>query len=365
MKRILTLILVTGFSPAVNAQDLAWSGDLRYRMEQKDFGEKGGTDPDADLNHRIRARFGVTAKPTTNLSLGFRIATGKAETATSTNQTLTGDFSKKPAMIDLAYFTLQPVPEAQVTAGKMKLLFLSSAQSDLVWDTDVTPEGLMTTYEANLGTVSLIPQVGHFLIADRAGKDDANMGMGGLGVRVSTDSFKLLFAGSLYSFSNLKGFEADAKGNSTDEVTPDGTKPDETIDLYAEKYEVQDLYLQVSTAFGSIPVTVFANAITNSKVDEENKGSLFGLKVGEAKGDVPWAVAYNYRKLESDATIGALTDADIGGGGTGVEGSKFQFQWAFNNNLTSSLTFFDAKKTVATNVTQDVDTYHLDFVASF
>jgi hypothetical protein len=367
LKQIFTLILAAGFSATLQAQDLMWAGDLRYRIEQKDAGEKDGTDPDPDLRHRIRARLGATAKPNENLTLGFRIATGPTNSATTTNETLSGGFSKKAAVIDLAYFAYSPVPEAQIHAGKMKPVFLSAAQSDLVWDTDLTPEGVMATYEAGMGSVTLIPQVGHLLIVDRAGKDDANLGVGSLGVRYFTDSLKVLVAGSLYSFSKLKDFPVvDAKGNST-ATTPD---PDDetgvkTLSVYTEKYDVQDIYLQVNTAAASLPLAVFANAIANPKADENNKGSLYGFKIGEAKTENTWAVAYNYRKLESDATVGFLTDADIAGGGTGVEGSKIQLTWAFNNNLNASLTYFDAKKIISEDVKQDVDTTQVDFVASF
>ena len=78
------------------------SGDLRYRNESID----AETDHDWAQGHnrnRIRARININTTLDKEWDLGFRLASGSADPA-STNQTLADSFSTKDFWLDLAYF---------------------------------------------------------------------------------------------------------------------------------------------------------------------------------------------------------------------------------------------------------------------
>ena len=51
---------------------------------------------------------------------------------------------------------------------------------------------------------------------------------------------------------------------------------------------------------------------------------MAGATLGKAKDKGSWQFDYNYRDLEADAVVGAFSDSDFAGGGTGAEGHKLQ-----------------------------------------
>lgn len=150
-------------------QRIEWSGDLRVRSQYDlyddvntpefidfaAFNGDGPTDinPDTNpaglpfLNTRedrlnrlaIRARLGMTAKLTDEVTVGVRLATGSSDSPVSTNSALGGGFSKKDFWIDRAYVTLEPVSFASVTLGRMPNPFLST---DLIYDDDLNFDGI-------------------------------------------------------------------------------------------------------------------------------------------------------------------------------------------------------------------------------
>ncbi|MFA5252940.1 MAG: putative porin, partial [Phycisphaerae bacterium] len=123
-------------------ENVKLSGDLRYRHESIDSQADG--DWRAGQNrHRIRARLGLDAKINDDWDVAFRIASGSADPV-STNQTLEDGFSSKAIWLDLAYFTWHPSSrkELKVYGGKMRNPFFRAGDNQLIWDDDLTPEGI-------------------------------------------------------------------------------------------------------------------------------------------------------------------------------------------------------------------------------
>jgi len=123
------------------------SGDLRYRHESIDE-QSGGEWKDGVSRHRIRARLGVNGKVNDEVDLGFRLASGSADPV-STNQNLESSFSSKTIWLDLAYFDWHPagIKGFNFIGGKMNNPFYSVGKNQLIWDHDLTPEGLAAKYE--------------------------------------------------------------------------------------------------------------------------------------------------------------------------------------------------------------------------
>jgi Putative porin len=152
---------------------LSFGGDLRLRYESF-YGQQNAlasSDNPAALGNplttrqrlRLRARFSVHGKVTDEFEWGLRLATGSFADVVSTNQTLTDFFTHKPFGLDYAYLVYQPkaLPGFFVEAGKLDAgrKFVPVGERDaankldafwthteMTWDNDLNPEGLMETY---------------------------------------------------------------------------------------------------------------------------------------------------------------------------------------------------------------------------
>ena len=138
-------------------QKLAWAaktqfkGDVRIRQETiKIDGEpnNGGRDKD---RQRIRARLGAYTEINPQVDTGIRIATGGGDDARSTNQDQDNYFDKKQIWLDLGYIDYHPdqIKNLHVIGGKMLQPWVS--MGDVIWDSDINPEGLAVTYKYPLG----------------------------------------------------------------------------------------------------------------------------------------------------------------------------------------------------------------------
>jgi TolA-binding protein len=134
---------------------LTFGGDLRFRYESF-YGQQNalasGDNPAAlgnPLNTRqrlrLRARFSVKGKIGEEFEWGLRLATGSFADMTSTNQTLTDFFTRKPFALDQAYLTYKPkaLPGFQLQAGKFETPW---TRTELTWDNDIMTEGLNESY---------------------------------------------------------------------------------------------------------------------------------------------------------------------------------------------------------------------------
>lgn len=115
-------------------ETVKWKGDPRLRHETQK------REPAADRNReRFRLRFWFTAKPVEPLRIGVRLATGTSGGPVSTNQSFDATFDKKSVFIDQAYAQYSPWDWLSLIGGKMDNPLETT---DIVWDGDVTPEGL-------------------------------------------------------------------------------------------------------------------------------------------------------------------------------------------------------------------------------
>jgi hypothetical protein len=132
------------------------SGDVRLR-EEPFFG--GPSDRSLDQNReRYRLRFNVDAKLNNDISGGFTLASGDANDPISTNQNVTGFYTRKPFFIDRAYVTYNPggFRALTVTSGKFSYPWYNT---ELTWDKDLSPEGAAETLAFNFDSVPLLKKV--------------------------------------------------------------------------------------------------------------------------------------------------------------------------------------------------------------
>ncbi len=354
-------------------QKLAWAaktqfkGDVRFREETvHNDGVSNSKDQD---RQRIRARLGAYSEINPQVDTGIRVATGSSDDARSTNQDLNNYFDKKQIWLDLGYVDYHPdaVKNLHLIAGKMAQPWVS--MGDIIWDSDINPEGLAVTYKYPLsGSTELFGSAGHYTLKDNVDgegvqfKHDLRLYTGQLGARFAiTDSVKMTLGGSIYSYDNDKDSACPTSGTVTAPcaLAVNGNSPNETFKLY-------EGFGQIDFANLPVPLAIYGQYVNNSDAStDQDTGWLAGVK-SKLYG---FNVDYNYRDVQRNAVVGAFTDSDFANGYTGSRGSKLKVSYELDKNFTLGATYFMANSDY-TNASlkktdSDINTLQLDAEAKF
>jgi type II secretory pathway pseudopilin PulG len=317
-------------------------GDFRYRHESID----AETDHDwatGQSRNRVRARFNIGTTLDEEWDLGFRLATGSADPA-STNQTLADSFSTKGFWLDLAYFDWHPLAMEglNVFGGKMKNPFYKVGKTELVWDGDLNPEGIAAKYVMPLcESDDLHINGGGFWIDEASGGVDTSLFAAQTYLKHTfEDKAYLLGGASYYDYGNIENRGSlqntwstgtSFLGNTT---AAGGTE-------YASDYDIAEGFVEYGFKCADMPVSIFGNYAHNTVArTNEDDGWLIGLKLNKAKEPGSWDFRYNYREVEADAVLGAFTDSDFIGGGTNGRGHEFGLNYQLTENIQAGLTYF-------------------------
>jgi hypothetical protein len=194
------------------ASKLHWFGDFRYRYEYIDQRER-----EVRHRNRIRARLGLGVTVNDEWDLGFRLATGQGEVSgdpVSTNQTLDEAFSRKPFWLDQAFLAYHPqwLERLNLYAGKIENPFYRVGKNQMIWDSDLTPEGVGLLYGMPLGEqTSLNWAAGGFWVNEEsAGGDTSLWGLQGYLKHQFDKPTYLLGGASLFCYGNIQGQDGPA-----------------------------------------------------------------------------------------------------------------------------------------------------------
>ena len=367
--RLYFLCVFLGLGLTVEGVSAEWTnkvkvgGDLRYRHEMKTQ-EVVQTENDTRHRQRIRARVGVDGKVSHQVKVGIRVATGATGHQggnISTNQSLDGNSSKKSFNLDLAYFEWALNPLFKVTGGKMKHQIYRPGKSELMFDDDLTPEGLSVSY-VSCGSCprSVFANVNvhwldeRFIQNDNRDQPDAIMYGGQLGVQLGTG---LILGIGSYEFTSIQGKSALSKfaGNSL-----------VAGEVYGSEFKIWQVFFETKVAVVSRALSFFADYARNSYPEDKAEAYLFGFKYGRAGdvGDVQ--VIYTYREVQADSVIGSLNDSDFIGGGTDGRGHEVKLKWGIAEGATLGLAYFANTKNIQKGtVPTDFNLAQLDFMFKF
>ena len=78
----------------------------------------------------------------------------------------------------------------------------------------------------------------------------------------------------------------------------------------------------------------------NFGADKNNVGYDVAAQLGKAKHVGDWQVKYSYTDIQEDAVLGAYSDSDNFGGGTGAKGHALRGKYKAGNNLYIAGNFF-------------------------
>ncbi|MCP1443995.1 hypothetical protein J3D54_003127 [Pseudomonas sp. GGS8] len=351
-------------------QKLAWAaktqfkGDVRVRQETvKIDGESnnGGRDKD---RQRIRARLGAYSEINPQVDTGIRIATGGGDDARSTNQDMDNYFDKKQIWLDLGYIDYHPdaIKNLHVIGGKMLQPWVS--MGDVIWDSDINPEGLAVTYKYPLGSsAELFGSLGNYNLKDNVDgegvqfRHDLRLTAGQLGSRFAiTDNLKLTVGGSVYAYQNDQ--DSRCTGTSTPcALAVNGNSANNEFRLY-------EGFSQIDIGGLPMPLSFYGQYVKNNDAvtDQDTawlvgaKSKVFGLNLD-----------YNYRDVQRNAVVGAFTDSDFANGTTGSRGHKFKVGYDIDKNFALGATYFLTKADFSSRTQRDANTntLQLDAEAKF
>lgn len=296
------------------------SGDLRYRHEQID--EEG---KEMRNRHRVRARIAIDADVAENVSLGFRLASGSADPI-STNQTLDDAFTSKNFGLDRAFFAWKTTSGVKFKGGKMGMPFHKVAKNELMWDSDLSPEGIAAFWSEG----GLFVNAAGLWIDERSGSENAALMGAQAGFKQATDAATFTVGAGMFNYTNLMGplYDDDFFGNSSN-----------ASDEFMYEFKLIEVFVEAAFTAGETPVTVFADFVKNNEAEMNEQGYIFGAKINKAKKPGTWDLAYDYRELQADAVMGAFANSDFVGGGTDGKGHRVAFGYQVNEAAKLALTY--------------------------
>lgn len=333
-------------------------GDIRYRHENTDDESATRTRDRA----RLRARFGLTGKVNDEVDATFALASGSSESATNTNQELTGAFSSKSVYLDLAYLDYHPakIKGFNVLGGKIKNPYGRVGNSDLMFDTDVRPEGIAATYKMSLNTnVDLIGMVGGHWLQERTADVDTGLWVAQVMLTQKipgAEGCSITAGAGFFDYGNIE--EQAALGTSSTNFRGNRSVGGN----YESDFDIIRVFGQAAFPIAGQPCAAFAELLSNTDaVSSEDTGYLVGASVGKCKKPGSLQFAYNFRDVDADATPAALMDSTFGGGGSNVKGHKLSMDCQIAKNWKCSVNYMMAERTRATTTDHDVFQFDLNY----
>lgn len=295
-------------------ENLKFCGDLRLRYQGDSFnwGASDGSEKKDRNRARFRLRFGVVKTWLDDqIEVGFRLATGENNDATSPHQTFTGDFSKKDVWIDLAYASYAPkaFKGFSITGGKMKNPWL---MNEIFMDTNVNPEGFWAQYKfPPVGPLGFFAGAGYFVVQERAGTSDPIHDTVMYGYQAGMDwkickDVKYTVASYFQDYDHYDTSGASARGNDS----PLTSVPGFAVLGLTNNFEFKafDLPWQVFTDWARN----CDERDTTAQYEDDHNAYAMGISVGQNKKKGDWSVKYIYAIVQADALPGPFVDATFG-----------------------------------------------------
>lgn len=284
-----------GSAPSAMPSRLTLNGDLRVRYESN-FGLANARDRDRlVLRARLRGAYAINEW----LAIGGQIATGDNDDPNSTDITLANFDDDLTVALDQAY--LRAVRGGlTVFAGKIPQPF---ARTELVWDGDVSPQGVSGSYKVPLGGDASLKANGlYFLIDDSITGRDSRMFGGQL--QAETDpsaALKLELAAGYYDYHLPSTAGGDAGDFRTNRFA---------AGRYLSDFDLLDVIgaVQFNGLGDRWPVRIVGDYVHNfGATTGQDTGFGLDLLVGRGSKLHDWRFGYGYAEAEVDAVLTAFS----------------------------------------------------------
>lgn len=375
-----------------------------------DAGGIGRAGEDALLNvsedrHRLvgRVRTGLIAQLGNSFNLDVRLASGNVRSPVSTNQTLGNYGGRWTVNVDKAAVIWNPVNsgrdrEFDLRVGRFGNPYVGV--NELIWDNDLTFEGLSATYALDLFgndparmERGLFLTVGAFPLQEvELSPDDKWLYAAQLGAHFAFGTQSgLRFTAGYFDYENITGirntfqstvFDFTAprflqKGNTLFDIRNDDDTSTNLLALVGE-YRLANANLLLDLGFGATHVMIGAEYVKNigwdaqdvlrltgTLLEERTEGYEGSIVVGRPTlaGLGHWRAFALYRYLERDAVLDAFADSDFHLGGTDAKGFQIGFDLGLSRGTWLRLRYLTANEIDGPPL--GIDVWQLDLNGQF
>lgn len=281
-------------TPHISGLDVG--GDFRVRGEWN-FGGPRGRSRSA-VRARLRAAYAVDR----DLTLGARLVTGDPDDPNSSDVTL-GNFADDFAVaLDQAWIGYRH-GRLSAYAGKFPQIF---QRTDMLWDGDVSPQGVGAEYHLPIGSGALDGRLLWFVIDEAAVARDSDMLGGQLSFSAPlSPSVAISTSGSYYHYrlgSVAGADQGDFRGN----LMAGGR--------YLSDFHILEWLGSIRwAAFGEKwPLALSIDYARNlGAAVPADQAFNVDLSAGRATAPGDWRLAYNYSEVETDAVFTAFSHDNI------------------------------------------------------
>jgi len=304
---------------------------------------------------------GFVFRPHDYFRVGFGLGSG-AETPTSANQTMSGNFSSKPIYLDLAYIHVVPYFSwMNLYLGKFKNPIFTAGKTHMIWDSDVNPEGVAFDMSYGFGIIKLFFNAGIYVLDEfKAESDDPFLSVTQIGMNLKISGFNMNIAASYsdaFNMSEKLEYYSDSNTVLADET-------------YAYDYNVVTADADFAYTFDKhFKLSLFGQFAANVASDVEDRFAyIAGMKISSEKvktlGDYEFSI--RYRNVEKDAYIDAFSESSFYYGRTGAWGIDATAKAAIWNDVTLSITYFRQKLLVDNDLPDQAHhMVHTNIIAKF
>jgi hypothetical protein len=316
-----------GTPPASVPSKLTINGDFRLRYESN-FGDADARNRDRGvLRARLRAAYAVNKW----LTVGGQLSTGDADDPNSTDITLSNFDDDLDVSLDQVYAKFA-LGNLTLYGGKIPQPFV---RTELVWDGDVSPQGVSASYKFNLGGGASLKANGLYFLIDEsvAGKNSDMIG-GQIALETSPSApLKFELAAGYYDYqlgSTAGGDTGDFRTNRF------------LAGRYLSDFDLLDVIAAVQyNGIGEAwPVRLVGDYVHNfGATAGDDSGFGVDLLVGRAskKGDLRFG--YGYAQTGVDAVFAAFSQ-DNTNIGTNYRQHSLSVDFVPIDNLILNATFY-------------------------
>ena len=337
---------------------LKFYGDFRFRAEaDRNSRKTNGSYRDDRDRLRYRMRFGFKYNYDEHFELGGRIRSGNPLNQQSPHVTIGDNFRPDEISIDKAYLKYT-YSNYWIWGGKNNMPFWR--QNELLWDDDITPEGLSTGAKIKIAKNKNLSYVVGYYIANRSEKkfkDDGNLIIAQL-LFDSTKNDNKLTASSGFIF-----------GNNLQNIPIPASSFFINYKIWASSVQ----YKWNQFILGADFYHNFENYNDNQEMNEIYKGQKTGY-AGSVKYTIhKFQVGYSYAHIEKYAVIDYFAQDDWLRWGTetftrssNFRGHEFKLRYYFNSQFNLTFRTWLVKGIVTTEShLESGDRFRLDFNFKF
>lgn len=349
-------------------EGLTSKGDVRLRYEA--FNREDETSVHDRNRFRIRVRWGLEKKFNDEWKAGFQLASGEDRFApTSNNQTLTDEFSFKNIFISQAYGIYTPqapkewapvINHVEIGGGKFENPYTKYGwNTSIIWDGDVTPEGIYEKVDFRLATPSdeaswdLNTLMGQFIVDEDSDSRPSDIEVFAYGVGTTYQWKKNHNFSFKYTFYDWEDYAQLIKAGAS--TVPDSLGGN---DRNLDAFKIHNFYAEINfdtpTLFwGVMPLKIYGDYAWNAGVSDENEAYgttnealrnpkfrndsdaafSIGGTLGKAKDPGSWQFGYEYLYIEPNAVVGNFSESDLGLGFANNKGHKLSWKYMLHKSI--------------------------------